>query len=214
VSVHRTHLASVVVCLALMGMVAILAGCDSSDSDDLSATVTGIVADASTLYPVAGATIELDGNRSPQSDTQGQFALDQAPVGDQTLLAYATGFATTQVPVTLSSGPNAVGTIYLREGQQSGKGDIVGTLAPYSASLLGATVTGGGKSARTRAVQRTDGTTAVMFFLYNIAPGSVTLQMASADRTMSGSTTVTVVAGRSVEATINSRLSPPVIPSI
>jgi len=227
VSVQSKRIRGVLLCLVLACVVALVAGCDSDNSDDENAIVTGTVADQTTLDNVAGITVQVGDARSAVTGTSGEFTLGPAPEGAQTVLAYGTGYSTARIAKTLAPGNNNVGTIYLREGPKSGKGDVAGTVVPYSARLINATVTGGGKTARTVNVNLSTGEIepydaethtglnhVIRFYLYNLTPGNTTLQVASEDGKLSGKATVSVSAGKSVAQTISASQSPPGIPGI
>ncbi len=65
-------------------------------------TVQGTVRNASNGQPISGATIAVaNTNLSTASRTDGTYALNNVPPGDQTLNASATGFISTQVRVTV-----------------------------------------------------------------------------------------------------------------
>ena len=158
-SVQSKRIRGVLLCLVLACVVALVAGCDSDNSDDENAIVTGTVADQTTLDNVAGITVQVGDARSAVTGTSGEFTLGPAPDGAQTVLAYGTGYSTARIAKTLAPGNNNVGTIYLREGPKSGKGDVAGTVVPYSARLINATVTGGGGPVASGTVQFSDGGT-------------------------------------------------------
>lgn len=78
-----------------------------------SAWIQGTVTDATTGQPIAGATVSAAGISAITSD-DGSYALNNVPVGQQTLNASADGFVPAQIAVTVIGGQVLTRNIALR----------------------------------------------------------------------------------------------------
>ena len=77
-------------------------------------TVTGIVTNALTGQPIAGATVRVDNSTaSTTTDSNGRFTLNNAPSGSQTLRTTASGFVTETRTITIVAGGSLDQTISL-----------------------------------------------------------------------------------------------------
>lgn len=182
----------------------LIAGCGGGGGDTATGTVTGFVADNSTLSNLAGATVRVGTTGSATTDASGAFIVTGVPAGTRTLTVSLAGYETYSTVITVTTGTSAQGTVYLAQGQQSGKGHVTGTVTDSSVPVSGATVTAGGKSAITKA----DGTYAI----YNLTPGNVTVEGSLGSK--SGYKTVTVAESTTVAANISLSLTPPPPPDI
>lgn len=66
-----------------------------------TAEVRGRVVDATTLDPIRGALVSLEGGRPVLTDSVGRFLLLAAPAGPQVIVARRIGFTPTRYPVTV-----------------------------------------------------------------------------------------------------------------
>jgi hypothetical protein len=76
---------------------ALLAGLTGCNSDSLPpasgfATVTGVIVDASTNAPIAGATITIDTVLTATTDAAGHFSIDRVPSGIADYAVQAKGY--------------------------------------------------------------------------------------------------------------------------
>ena len=77
-------------------------------------TVTGIVRNAATGQPLAGATIGIaNSTLTTTSAANGTYTLSNVPAGSRTLTASATGFAATQFAITIVAGQTLTQNISL-----------------------------------------------------------------------------------------------------
>jgi hypothetical protein len=89
-------------------------------------TVTGIVTNALTGEPIAGATIRVDGaSGSATSGSNGRFELSGAPAGTQTLRTTASGFVTETRTITIPSGGTTDQAIALTPARAGGEITLV-----------------------------------------------------------------------------------------
>lgn len=89
---------------ALFALVA-LAGCNDSalPPGGTYQSVQGVVVDAATNQPIAGATVTVDTVLSTTTDAAGKFSFAQVPVGTVDYVVSAPGYKTTQsTPVHLA----------------------------------------------------------------------------------------------------------------
>lgn len=85
-------------------------------------TVTGIVRNAATGQPLAGATIGIaNATLTTTSATNGSYTLNNVPPGTRTLTAAATGFAATQLPITVVAGQTLTQNISLSPNLATGQ---------------------------------------------------------------------------------------------
>jgi len=63
--------------------------------------VQGVVLDAATNQPIAGATVTIDTVLTTTTDAQGKFAFTQVPVGDVDVVITATGYKDYSAPARL-----------------------------------------------------------------------------------------------------------------
>jgi hypothetical protein len=89
-------------------------------------TVTGIVTNALTGEPLAGATVRVDGSTvSATSGSNGRFTLSGAPSGSQTLRTTLNGFITETRTVTIPAGGSVEQAIALTPARPGGEITIV-----------------------------------------------------------------------------------------
>jgi uncharacterized protein (TIGR03437 family) len=87
-----------------------------------TSTVTGIVRNAATGQPLAGATIGIaNASLTTTSAANGSYTLNNVPVGTRTLTAAATGFAATQLPITVVAGQTLTQNISLSPNLATGQ---------------------------------------------------------------------------------------------
>lgn len=81
-----------------------LAGCndDALPPGGTYQSVSGVVVDAATKQPIAGATVTVDTVLTATTDTQGHFAFAQVPVGDVDYQVSASGYTPVSAPVRLA----------------------------------------------------------------------------------------------------------------
>lgn len=65
-------------------------------------SISGVVVDAATNRPIAGATVTIDTVLSATTDSQGKFAFAQVPVGEVDYAVSASGYKPAQQPVHLA----------------------------------------------------------------------------------------------------------------
>ena len=63
--------------------------------------VQGVVTDATTHQPIAGATVTIDTVLTATTDAQGQFSFAQVPVGDMDVVITAPGYKDYSAPARL-----------------------------------------------------------------------------------------------------------------
>lgn len=122
-----------------------------------STSLTGLVEDASSKTPIAGATVTVNGT-SAVSDANGAFTVDNLVTGSFTASVMAAGYGTASIAGTLAPGANNAGTILLTQGSGSSVSTVSGTVTDdqSEAPIAGATVQIQGTSLT--AVTGTDGT--------------------------------------------------------
>jgi hypothetical protein len=95
-------------------------GCGgSSRTNHDTGDVTGFTVEETTFAPVAGAAIAV-GGKSATSGADGSFTVTGVPKGDQKLTVDATGYLAFSTTVTVASGSNDVGQLWLKRSQQDG----------------------------------------------------------------------------------------------
>jgi len=91
----------------------------------LRSSVKGIILDAASLEPLAGASVQLIGSDPPlacSSDETGRFRLKGVPIGSARLKVSFIGYAAFLTePLVISSGKEADMTVYLRQTGINGK---------------------------------------------------------------------------------------------
>lgn len=93
-------------------------------------TITGIVTNALTGAPIAGATVPVDGSTlSATTSGDGRFVLSGVPSGTRTLRTSANGFITETRSVVVVAGSSVNQTISLTPGRPGGEITIVLTWA-------------------------------------------------------------------------------------
>ena len=93
-------------------------------------TVTGIVTNALTGQPIAGATVRVDGSSvSTTTGTDGRFILTGAPSGPRVLRTSANGFITETRTITIPANGTTDQSIALTPGRPGGEITIVLTWA-------------------------------------------------------------------------------------
>jgi hypothetical protein len=162
-------------------------------------TVTGFVADSSTLAFLAGATVQVGTTNSGTTDASGAFRVTGVATGTRSVTVLLGGHETLSTTVSVTGATQSIGILYLPQGQETGKGHIHGIVYDSSVTQAGVTVTAGGKTALTKS----DGS----FVIYNLAPGNVTVNAISG--TKSALSVVTVAAATTVSTTLNLSISPP-----
>jgi uncharacterized protein YfaP (DUF2135 family) len=89
-------------------------------------TITGIVTNALTGQPIAGATVQVDGTgASTTTGSDGRFVLNGVPSGDRNLRTSASGFVTETRTVTVVAGGSVDQSIALTPGRPGGEITIV-----------------------------------------------------------------------------------------
>jgi hypothetical protein len=190
--------------VALAMMVALMAGCGGGGGGSSTGSVVGQVFDDQTLAPIAGASVKVGTAASVVTNSSGAFTVSGLSSGSQSVTISATGYGASVTSVTVGTGTVSAGSIYLKPGAQSGKGNVTGQVLSGSTPIGGAIVSAGGASGVTKADGR--------FTLYNLTPGAVTVSASSAE--LSGSTTTTVVSGSTVSVTVFVSIAPPPPPPI
>ena len=71
-------------------------------------TLTGVVLDASTGAPVAGALVSIERGPRAIADAQGRFRISNAPLGDQIVRVERFGYVRVDQPVMVTSEPEAL----------------------------------------------------------------------------------------------------------
>jgi hypothetical protein len=96
----------------VLGLLLVFAGALTLTACDDSAlppggtyqSLSGVVVDAATNQPIAGATVTVDTVLTATTDQQGKFSFDKVPVGDADYFVSAPGYKPTQsVPVHLAA---------------------------------------------------------------------------------------------------------------
>jgi len=154
--------------LVASSLLSALAGCGGGGGGGGAATVTGRVVDDGSQQAVANATARV-GSASALTSGNGRFTIDGAPTGSQMLTVTAAGHDSSNLPLTVSSGQNDVGTVYMAPTLNLGSGAVTGrlVLASDNSPVNGGTI----QSATASAVSRSDGSG--QFTLYNVPAGSV-----------------------------------------
>ena len=115
---RRKYLAKAAGCVVLMGLAGCLDGIDSASLGYTQATIrpmadlSGVVIDAVTEEPVAGARVEVATSTATTGET-GLFSFTALGVGSHQLAVVATGYLAFTRVVVLSQGSNAVGQLRL-----------------------------------------------------------------------------------------------------
>jgi hypothetical protein len=205
VPASRAHLLLSVLFVLIIGACSWLKGCGGGGGGGGTlATVTGYIADDSTLNGLSGAVVTIGGKDSDPSSVSGSFAVTTVPVGTRDLDVTLSGYQTFSGTVSLSAGSNYLGTLYLVPGTISGKGHISGIVRASGSAVAGARITAGGKTA----YSKEDGT----FAVYNLTPGNVTVQATSG--AMSGLGVAAVTSGGTASVTLSIGIGPPPPPSV
>ncbi|HUF11171.1 MAG TPA: carboxypeptidase-like regulatory domain-containing protein [Rhodothermales bacterium] len=126
----------------LLLTVAIFVGCDSSsDSDDPSGSLSGIVREEGTQTPLPNISVEL-GSVETTSDQNGHYTFSELPVGQSMALrASANGFELFSANVVLQAGSNSRDIVMVRKTYYTydfEKGDFGLYLPPGIATYRGA----------------------------------------------------------------------------
>jgi hypothetical protein len=81
-------------------------GCNTDSLPPASgfASVNGVVVDASTNAPVAGATVTIDTVLTATTDAAGRFSIDKVPSGIADYSVQATGYTTLQSTTNVEPG--------------------------------------------------------------------------------------------------------------
>ena len=112
---------AVFICLFLL----FISADDAEAQPLLKSVIKGVILDAVTLEPLAGANIVLNGSAPPlacSSDGNGRFRLSGVPIGNVFLKISFIGYATViSDPLVISSGKDADITIYLKQTGINGK---------------------------------------------------------------------------------------------
>ncbi|MBI3950691.1 MAG: carboxypeptidase regulatory-like domain-containing protein [Acidobacteria bacterium] len=160
-------------------------------------SVQGTVRNASNNQPIAGATI-LVANRTTTSRSDGAYTLSDVPAGQQPLTAFASGFMSTQLTVTVIANQTVTQDISLVP-LPTQTGTVQGSVRNASSGqpISGATISAAGRSTTSGG----DGT----YTLSDVPAGQQPLT-ASATGFITTQVTVTVMANQTV--TQNISLSP------
>lgn len=160
----RTLTAILVGCACLLAPL----GCGGGGGGGALAVIIGRVVDDGSQEPIANATATV-GSASALTGSNGRFTINGAPTGSQMLTITAAGHDSSNLPLTVSSGQNDVGTIYMAPTLNLGCGAVTGRLllASDNSPISGGTI----QSATASAVSRSDGSG--RFTLYNVPAGSV-----------------------------------------
>jgi hypothetical protein len=186
--------AILVVALALM-----ISGCGGGGGG--SSSISGMVRDAGSLNPVAGAQV-VAGSRLTNTDATGEFLLEGAPTNAVMLSVTATGYLSQTVQAPAGSGLRYLPSpVYLVPAPLPETGNATGRITRAGQAEAGAVVRAGGRSA----VSRGDGT----YALYNVPVGFQTIFATSADGLTGGSTNVTIINQGTVTANIQLSTQPP-----
>jgi hypothetical protein len=195
---------SAVLCFTvIVGVGVVVTGCGGGDGGAV-ATVTGTLADASTLLPLTGGVVTIAGKSSTSTDSSGAFTVGPVATGTRSLTAACPGYEPLSYAQTLWAGTNNLGTLYLLPVAIAGEGHISGTVMDSGGVVAGAVVRAGGKTA----VTKEDGT----FVIRNLDPGNVTVVAVKGAK--SDSREVTVAADATVSVNLSLTLSPPPPPVI
>jgi alpha-tubulin suppressor-like RCC1 family protein len=151
-------------------------------------TVSGNVTDAATSLPVVGAIVTA-GGVSDTTDANGDYEINNAPAGSQTITATADGYAQYSSTVEVVAGSTVTHNIAMNE--LSGLGTVTGVVTDAATSLpiTGATVTVDGKSDTTNGSGE--------YSISGVTPGSQTIT-ATASGYPNYSGTVDVIADSTV----------------
>jgi hypothetical protein len=130
-------------------------------------TVIGFAVHDGTLDFVTGAVASIGGAQSTATGASGQFVVNDAPRGAQTLIVNAPVYERTARNVNVQGPQMDVGYCYLAPTLTPGRGAVTGTVQYGASGVAGATIQGGGAWARSRA----DGSG--RFTLYDVPVGQV-----------------------------------------
>jgi len=116
----------------------------------LPGAIAGTVTDAATGATIAGATV-TDGTRSATSDANGGYSIANVPAGTYTVTATASGYNSASQSVQVTAGQTSTANFVLSP--PPAPGAIAGTVkdAATGATIAGATVTDGTRSATSNA---------------------------------------------------------------
>jgi hypothetical protein len=153
-------------------------------------TIKGIVKNATTNLPIAGATVLVPGEGTATTGGDGSYTLSNISAGPQTVSAIANGFNPASVAVTVMPGQTVTQDIAL----VPQLGTVTGIVKDdYVQPIAGATVTAAGVTATTGA----DGS----YTLANLPVGTQTVS-ASATGYRAASVSVTVMADQTTQQDI------------
>jgi Carboxypeptidase regulatory-like domain len=168
----RSSLAVLLVVLAAAGLG--LAGCGGSGDGGGGggggeAIVTGTAVDDGTLARLEGAVAQSGSARSAPTGADGVFRISGLSTGTRQIEVSASGYAAASVTVTLRSGTNNVGFVYVPPALRSGRGAITGIMVRSGTyePVSGGTIQVGDATARSRS----DGSG--KFTIYNVPAGNV-----------------------------------------
>ncbi len=96
-------------------------------AQNLTQTIRGSVTDKILQKPIPGATVSIPGlNKGDATDADGNFNIEQVPVGTHTLLISAVGYKENAVPnIVINSGKEVVLTITMEEKIVQGKEVVI-----------------------------------------------------------------------------------------
>ncbi len=101
----------------------------SVNSQEVTQTVRGTVSDSETNHPLVGSKVKIilsaDKTIGSICDPDGNFIIQNVPIGKHTLIISFVGYETKSLPIIVNSGKESVVTILLEESMVTGEEIVI-----------------------------------------------------------------------------------------
>ena len=109
-------------------------------------SVSGTVTDADTAVAIEGAAVSVDTGQNANTDSNGDYTINDVPIGERTVTAEATGYQSQDSPATVNEGETATVDFALQPSLGGGGVTVTDIVPPNIAAgdTIGVTITGSG----------------------------------------------------------------------